>query len=408
MVDDDVFPAQASLTTVQSRTHDTKSVQRRAVQEEGLIRRRLNPEVLLIGGIVLCFSCLAETQQGPKPELNASREVSGAIENTKMHSAALEKNKLGDPADQEVAVYLPPSYRSSSAKRYPSLYLLHGFDSNIRAWTSHGYQEMNLQQSMDALIAAGEVREMIVVVPNGRNAYLGSYYTNSVVSGGWEDFVDRDLLAYIDGHYRTIPQAASRGVAGHSMGGYAAIMMGMKHPELFGAVYAMSPCCLGMVGDITSTNPSWRAALAVKDKEQFDKDPQSVEQFWTDVFLSLAAAFSPNPSRPPLYVDLPYREQNGGLIPNEPAWTEWHEKMPLEIVSNYGTNLLQLRGLVIDYGMQDDFSHIPLTAQLFSEKLTQLGIPHVLAAYRGDHADHIRERFETMALPFFSRVLARQ
>ena len=165
-----------------------------------------------------------------------------------MHSAALEKNKLGDPADQEVAVYLPPSYRSSSAKRYPSLYLLHGFDSNIRAWTSHGYQEMNLQQSMDALIAAGEVREMIVVVPNGRNAYLGSYYTNSVVSGGWEDFVDRDLLAYIDGHYRTIPQAASRGVAGHSMGGYAAIMMGMKHPELFGAVYAMSPCCLGMAG----------------------------------------------------------------------------------------------------------------------------------------------------------------
>jgi S-formylglutathione hydrolase FrmB len=126
------------------------------------------------------------------------------------------------------------------------------------------------------------------------------------------------------------------------------------------------------------------------------------------VFVSLAAAFSPNPSRTPLYVDLRYREQNGGLIPNEPAWTEWHEKMPLEIVSNYGTNLLRLRGLVIDYGMQDDFSHIPLTAQLFSEKLTQLGIPHVLAAYRGDHSDHLRERFETMALPFFSRVLASQ
>jgi S-formylglutathione hydrolase FrmB len=351
--------------------------------------------------------CQAEAQQGPKPELNASREVSGAIENIKVHSAALERNKLGDLADQDVAVYLPPSYRSSSAERYPSLYLLHGFDSNIRAWTSHGYQEMNLQQSMDTLIHAGEVREMIVVVPNGRNAYLGSFYTNSPVSGGWEDFVDRDLLAYVDSHYRTIAQAASRGVAGHSMGGYAAIMMGMKHPELFGAVYAMSPCCLGMAGDLTSMNPSWRAALAVKDKEQFAKDPESVDQFWIDVFLSLAAAFSPNPSRAPLYVDLPYREQNGSLIPNEPAWTEWHEKMPLEIVSNYGTNLLQLRGLVIDYGMQDDFSHIPLTAQLFSEKLTQLGIPHVLAAYRGDHADHIRERFETMALPFFSRVLAR-
>lgn len=389
------------------KPNDIKGAQRQ-VQEDNLTKRRLNPTAFLLASVVLCSSWLAGAQQEPKAELNARREVFGAIANIKVHSVALERNKLGDPADQDVAVYLPPSYRSSSAKRYPSLYLLHGFDSNIRAWTSHGYQEMNLQQSMDTLIGDGEVREMIVVVPNGRNTYLGSFYTNSIVSGGWEDFVDRDLLTYIDSHYRTIPQAASRGVAGHSMGGYAAIVMGMKHPELFGAVYAMSPCCLGMAGDLTSTNPSWHAALAVKDKDQFAKDPESVELFWTDVFVSLAAAFSPNPSRTPLYVDLPYREQNGRLIPNEPAWTEWHEKMPLEIVSNYGTNLLQLRGLVIDYGMQDDFSHIPLTAQLFSEKLAQLGIPHVLAAYRGDHSDHIRERFETMALPFFSRVLVRQ
>ena len=120
------------------------------------------------------------------------------------------------------------------------------------------------------------------------------------------------------------------------MGGYSAIMMGMKHPEVFSAVYAMSPCCLGM----------------------------------------------------------------------EAAWTEWHSKMPLEIVATYGTNLLQLRGLFIDYGMEDDFSHIPVTARLFSQKLPQLGVPHTLAAYRGDHSDHIRERLETSALPFFSQVLA--
>ena len=91
----------------------TLRVSKDGVQEEVLIRRRLIPTVLLIGSIVLCFSYLAETQQGPKPELHASREISGAIENIKVHSAALEKNKLGDPADQDVAVYLPTSYRSS-------------------------------------------------------------------------------------------------------------------------------------------------------------------------------------------------------------------------------------------------------------------------------------------------------
>jgi S-formylglutathione hydrolase FrmB len=183
-------------------------------------------------------------------------------------------------------------------------------------------------------------------------------------------------------------------------------MLGMKHPEVFSAVYAMSPCCLGMEADLSSINPAWHAALAVKDKGQFANDAQSVEQFYVDVFLALGAAFSPNGGRGPLFVDLPYREQNGGLVQDEPAWTEWHEKMPLDIVSNYGTNLLQLRGLFIDYGMEDDFSHIPLTARLFSEKLTRLGVPHTLATYRGDHADHIRERLETVALPFFSRVLA--
>jgi S-formylglutathione hydrolase len=360
-----------------------------------------------LAGIVICFSyvSLLGAQQQP-----ASRLHSGVLENIQVHSLALEGNKLGDSADQPVAVYLPPGYKTSPSERFPTLYLLHGFDSNIRAWTSHGYQDMNLQDTMDTLIAGGTVREMIVVVPNGRNKYLGSFYANSSVIGGWEDFLLRDLVAQVDSHYRTLARPTSRGIAGHSMGGYAAIMMGMKHPETFGAVYAMSPCCLGMEADLTSSNPAWNAALAAKNKstDQFGSDPQTLEQFWVDAYLSLAAAFSPNPAQGPLFVDLPYRDQNGRLVQDEPAWTEWHAKMPLEIVSNYATNLLQLRGLFIDYGMEDDFSHIPVTARMLSEKLARLGVPHVLATYRGDHADHIRERLETSVLPFFSRILARE
>jgi S-formylglutathione hydrolase len=355
--------------------------------------------------VLFCLSSLAFLNAQAPPD----GPRLGTLENLKVHSKALENNKLGDSADQPVAVYLPASYKTSPAKRYPTLYLLHGFDSNIRSWTSRGYQDMNLQDSMDALIASGAVREMIVVVPNGRNAYLGSFYTNSTVTGKWEDFILQDLVSYVDTHYRTVARPESRGIAGHSMGGYAAIMMGMKHPQVFSAVYAMSPCCLGMEADLTSINPAWRAALAAKSKnakDQFANDPQSLEQFWVDAFLSLAAALSPDPDQGPLLVDLPYRDQNGNLVQDEPAWTEWHEKMPLEIVSNYGTNLLQLRGLFIDYGLEDDFTHIPVTARLLSEKLDRLGVPHIVASYRGDHSDHIRERLETSALPFFSRVLA--
>ena len=371
-----------------------------------MLKRRRSIALGISVGVLFCLSPLAFLNAQALP---ANGPHTSTLENLTVHSKALENNILGDSADQAVAVYLPASYKTSPARRYPALYLLHGFDSNIRSWTSHGYQDMNLQDSMDALIAAGTVREMIVVVPNGRNAYLGSFYTNSSVTGKWEDFILQDLVSYVDTHYRTLPRPESRGIAGHSMGGYAAIMMGMKHPQVFSAVYAMSPCCLGMEADLTSINPAWHAALAAKSKnakDQFASDPQSLEQFWVDAYLSLAAALSPNPDRGPFFVDLPYRDQNGNLVQDEPGWTEWHEKMPLEIVSNYGTNLLQLRGLFIDYGLEDDFTHIPVTARLFSEKLDRLGVPHIVASYRGDHSDHIRERLESSALPFFSRVLA--
>ena len=371
-----------------------------------MLRHKRGIAVQAVLNVLICVSSLAFLNAQALPA-NGLRH--GTLENLQLHSRALENNKLGDPADQAIAVYLPPTYKTAATRRYPTLYLLHGFDSNIRSWTSQGYQNMNLQESMDTLIAAGGVREMIVVVPNGRNAYLGSFYTNSSITGNWEDYILRDLVSHVDSHYRTVPRADSRGIAGHSMGGYAAIMMGMKHPEVFGAVYAMSPCCLGMEADFTASNPIWHAALAAKSKgakDQFANDPQSLEQFWVDVFLSLAAALSPDPKQGPFFVDLPYRDQNGNLVQDEPAWTEWHEKMPLEIVSNYGTNLLQLRGLFIDYGLEDDFTHIPVTARLFSEKLDRLGVPHIVASYRGDHSDHIRERLETSALPFFSRVLA--
>jgi S-formylglutathione hydrolase FrmB len=164
-----------------------------------MLKHKCGIAVGTAANILFCVSCLAFLNAQALPA-NGTRP--GTLENLQVHSKALENHKLGDPADQTVAVYLPPSYKTSPAKRYPVLYLLHGFDSNIRSWTSHGYQDMNLQDSMDALIAAGAVREMIVVVPNGRNAYLGSFYTNSKVTGRWEDFIVQDVVSYVDNHYR--------------------------------------------------------------------------------------------------------------------------------------------------------------------------------------------------------------
>jgi enterochelin esterase-like enzyme len=85
---------------------------------------------------------------------------------------------------------------------------------------------------------------MIVVLPDSKTIYNGSMYSSSVTTGDFEQFIARDVVAYIDAHYRTIPDRTSRGLVGHSMGGYGASRIGMKHPEVFGALYIMSPCCM--------------------------------------------------------------------------------------------------------------------------------------------------------------------
>jgi len=315
---------------------------------------------------------------------------------------------LGDPADQPVSVYLPPRYFTDPGRRYPVLYLLHGYTGVPREWTD-GYQGMQLDLVMDSLVAAGVGREMIVVVPNGRNKYFGSFYLNSAATGNWEDYLVRDLVAYVDSAYRTLANVASRGIAGHSMGGFGALTLAMRHPDVYHAVYGLSPCCLGLLGDLSQSNPAWRKAIALTSADQLSPDPQSLEAFYVDAMVALSAALSPNPSHKPLLVDFPYRLQDGHLIGNEPAIGRWRTAMPLYAVGRYQANLRRLGAIAFDYGENEEFSHIRMATARFSAELGERGIPHQFEVYsKGTHGDHIRERFETRVVPFFSRALSGQ
>ena len=237
----------------------------------------------------------------------------------KCRPPSLAGNLVGDPTTQHVFVYLPPGYARASAKRYPTLYLLHGYSGRPEEWVKNGHQGMNLTPEMDSLIAKGVAAEMIVVVPNARNAYLGSFYTNSPVTGNWEDYIYRDLVTYIDNRFRTIAKPAARGIAGHSMGGYGAFMLAMKHPDVFGSVYALAPCCLGFEGDITADNHAWAKAARVTSQDAFSREPQSFDDFWVNVLIAVSAAFAPNTGKGPVYADFPFAEKNGLLVANEPG-----------------------------------------------------------------------------------------
>lgn len=350
---------------------------------------------------LLVVLVLAAAAPGTSGQVAAPPAAGRLVEST-VPSAALGKNLLGDPAESRVVVYLPPGYDAAGARRYPTLYLLHGYLGNERLFT-RAYQ---LETMLDGLVRRGAAREMIVVLPSGRNAYFGSFYANSPVTGGWEDFVSGELVAWVDAQYRTLARAESRGVAGHSMGGYGALMLAMKHPDVFTAVYALSPCCMGLEGDLGPDNPAWPRAMKLRSRDELQARPRSLEEFFPTAFIAIAAALSPNAGKAPLHVDLPFVEQNGRVVPNGDAYDKWRSQMPLHVVEQYRSNLGKLRGIYFDYGALEEFTHIQSATRAFSQELASRTIAHTFEVYAGgDHSNKLGERLETRVFRFFSDVL---
>ena len=182
--------------------------------------------------LAFCFVAALAGDAFSQVKNNVPDVVPGAkpltVEHIKVHGASLEGNLEGDSPDRDVLVFLPPSYASGPERRYPVVYALHGYSIGAEQWS----QEIHVPQTIEGAFAKG-AREMIVVLPDSKTVHNGSMYSSSVTTGDFENFIAHDLVTYIDAHYRTIPRRESRGLAGHSMGGYGATRIGMKHRRRF-------------------------------------------------------------------------------------------------------------------------------------------------------------------------------
>ncbi len=363
-----------------------------------MVSRRLAPFSVLLCLLASVSACFAQAAAGA---------TAGRLVEVKVPAPSLKGNLLSDPLEQNAVIYLPPSYNSSPTKRYPAVYLLHGFLSDLKAWTDGGYQGLRLDAAMDDLLKTGKSKEMIVVAPTAKNGYLGSFYANSVVTGNWADFILHDLVSYVDSNYRTLAQPESRGIAGHSMGGYGALVLGMRHPDVFSSIYAMSPCCTGMEGDFGPDNPAWSKTLHLTSKDQLKTPPRSFDEFYEIAFVALSAALSPNPAHPPFFVDFPYQERDGHIEKNDVAYAKWKANLPLYMVNENKDNLLKLHGIAIDIGQKEEFSSIRIAGRMLSAALAEQGIPHTFEIYEaGTHGSLIRKRVETRVFEFFSEKLS--
>src|SRR5499426_3801157 len=144
--------------------------------------------------------------------------------------------------DLKYGVYLPPSYSNSPAKKYPVLYFLHGLFEDETRWSTRGQTD----QIMDRMIAEGKLGEFIVAIPNGGT----SFYTNMRDgSEKWEDVIVTEFIPAIESSYRVNASRSTRGISGTSMGGYGALKIAMKHPDLFGSVSSHSAVLLSNLND---------------------------------------------------------------------------------------------------------------------------------------------------------------
>jgi enterochelin esterase-like enzyme len=336
--------------------------------------------------MALAPSAGAQVQTEVPPIVPGARPA--IVERVKIHGAALEGNLEGDAVDRDALVFLPPSYTKEKARRYPVVYALHGYSIGAAQWSG----EIHVPQTIEGAFAQGAA-EMIVVLPDSKTAHNGSMYSSSVTTGDFERYVSRDVVGYVDAHYRTIPRRASRGLVGHSMGGYGATRIGMKHPDVFGSLYIMSPCCLAP----RTSGPANADLEQLVEKMTAPADSASLS-FGPRAQLASAAAWSPNPKKPPLFLDLPTKDG----VPRPEILAKWAANSPLAMLDQYVDNLRQYRAIALDVGDQDG---LRADTGRLHEALDSYGIGNTFEIYPGTHTSRVADRFQNHVLTFFAQNL---
>lgn len=301
----------------------------------------------------------------------------------KVHGAALEGNLEGNSPDRDVYVFLPPSYDASANKRYPVVYFLHGYSVGADAYDGLA----KFQEAVDQAAATGN--EMIVVMPDVLTRFKGAMFSASPTTGDFERYVAHDLVSYIDGHYRTIADARSRGLSGHSMGGYGTLKIAEKYPGIFSSIYAMAPCCLSP-GNVT----------AEQLQSVADLTPESLAtaQGFALATPAQLSAWAPDPQNPPFYVSTAVKD---GVV-DPLLLARLHANSPLVLLPQYVPALKALEAIRVEVGDKD---FLLRDDTWMHEELDRFGVAHEWQVFEGDHGNRVNARIRSELLPFFGRHL---
>ncbi|MBI3857682.1 MAG: esterase [Planctomycetes bacterium] len=319
------------------------------------------------------------------------------VEILEFESRVLKGNPLGDPHLRRTPVYLPPSYPSG---RYPVIYMLTGFTGFGELLIQRGAWSESLPERLDRLIRTRKMSGAIVVMPDCFTRLGGSQYLNSSATGRYEDHIVRELVPHIDRRYRT---NGRRAVLGKSSGGYGAMVLGMRHPDLFHALACHS-------GDMyfeycyqadfpKAADILRKCGGAAKFLKAWEKMPKRLAGNLHAAVntIAMAACYSPRGKS----FDLPFEVETGEIRPA--VWKRWKSWDPIEMLDRHARDLKKLDCVFVDCGTRDQFA-LHHGARIFAAKARRLGVRLVLEEFDDDHSS-ISYSYDR-SLPLLHRYLA--
>jgi S-formylglutathione hydrolase FrmB len=322
-----------------------------------------------------------------------------------VRSDALAHNPLGDRAERPVVVYLPAEYDAEGSRRYPALYVLHGYTGDAAALLSTRPWETNVLQWADRLIKDRRMPEALIVLVDGFTRLGGSQYVDSIHNGGYATYTIRDVVGHVDEHYRTIAAEGGRGVLGKSSGGFGAMHLVLERPGTFGAFASHS-------GDSYfryAHPPAFATVQRTLEAHDFNiegfvqsferKHKRSAAEYTTMEMLAYAAAYSPR-SASAFDLDLPFEQRSGEL--NDQVFARWLTFDPAERVSDRRAELARLRLRYLDCGRRDEY-HLDIGARVVTERIRALGLDVRHEEFDDDHRN-VSYRYE-VSLPALAAVL---
>ncbi len=308
-------------------------------------------------------------------------------------SELLQNNPLGDPPTRRVPVYLPPDY-DEAEMRYPVVYLLTGFTGRGTILLNDSPFDENIPERLDRLIAAGEMQPMIVVMPDCFTRYGGSQYLNSSATGPYEDYLMDELVPFIDRRYRTRAEARYRAIAGKSSGGYGALTLAMRHPDVFGALACHSsdmyfeycykpdfPKFLNALGRLSIQSETALAEFLAGFTPKMHPKPANF--FDLISVAAMATCYSPNPASPCGF-DLPFDLTTGEV--RLEVWQRWLAYDPITMLEEekHVAALQRMKLIYLDCGNHDEYA-LHYGARIFCQRLARLNIPYVYEEFDGGH-----------------------